>query len=88
MRNLMKFLVPVFASALRDPAPNQRDDFNRALACVKAYSGFFNVSHYLSHTESTIRYMLDYLKEMHKYIKVFSEGRKTKQIHSEIDRLC
>jgi hypothetical protein len=87
MRNLMKFLVPVFASALRNPAPSQRDDFNRALACVKAYAGFFNVSHYLSHTESTIGYMIDYLKEMHKYINVFSEGRKTKQISSEIDRI-
>ena len=85
MRNLGRCILGVLASALRRPSPAQSGPFRQALLCVRALADFSLMAQYRSHTQETLGYMEQYLKDFHRYKEVFQEFRTTKRTREEAD---
>jgi hypothetical protein len=85
MRNLGRCILGVLASSLRRPTPVQQGPFRDALRCVRALVDFSLMAQYQSHTEDTLGYMEQYLKDFHRYKDVFQEFRTSKRTREEAD---
>lgn len=79
MRNLGRIILPALAVALHTPSNDrQRQIFNQVLRCVRALVSWLLMTLYPSHTEETLGYMDQYLKDFHKEKDVFLRYRKGK----------
>jgi hypothetical protein len=85
MRNLGRCILGVLASSFRRPTPAQQSPFRDALRCVRALVDFSLMAQYQSHTEETLGYMEQYLKDFHRYKDVFQEFRTSKRTREEAD---
>ncbi|KAG0641166.1 hypothetical protein HOY80DRAFT_863214, partial [Tuber brumale] len=65
MRNLVRVLLPCFATALCRPSTAERLIFTKALTCVRSIIDFMLMAQYQSHTVETIQYLERYLKAFH-----------------------
>jgi len=85
MRNLGRCILGTLVSALRRPTLAQHGPFRDAIRCVRAVVDFSLMAQYRSHTEDTLGYMEQYLKDFHRYKEVFQEFRTSKKTRDEAD---
>ena len=78
MKALGRVIFPVFVATLLNPLASQRIPFTEALLCIKNLVYFNLMAQYRYHTEATIEYMDNYLKEFHRHKNVFSRFRSSK----------
>jgi len=77
MRSILMVILGVFIASLHRktnvvcPIAGQEQDFRKAITCVWYLIDFVLLSRYRSHTNSTIRYMEEYLQQFHKTKDVF-----------------
>ena len=65
------FLVAVLHCALHAPSTSQRDVFNQAIECSRAFVEFYFYSQYDSHNEQTLGPMSTALQNFHHFKDVF-----------------
>jgi len=77
MQSILMVILKVFTAALRlkigiqRPTAGQEQEFKKAITCVRYLTDFALLSQYRSHTDSTIRYMRQYLQQFHASKNVF-----------------
>jgi len=77
MRVILMIILGVFTASLCQktntpyPTAGQDQDFRKAITCVWYLTDFPLLSQYRSHTDSTIGYMQEYLRQFHKTKDVF-----------------
>jgi len=86
MRNLGRCISAVLASALRNLASSQYNDFKSALKCISALVDFSLMAQYRSHTPDTLSYMESYLQTFHRTKDIFLEFRTSKATGTRADR--
>ena len=68
MRAIHYVILSIFTAALQrksdvgNPTGGQMQDFKKAILAVRYLTNFGLLAHYQSHTDSTINYMLTYLR--------------------------
>jgi len=67
MKALGRVIVPVLAATLLNPSASERIPFPEALLCVKNLVYFHCMAHYQYHTEATMKYVENYLEEIHRH---------------------
>ena len=75
MKSLGHVIVPVIPAILLNPSVSEMIPFTQAMLCIKNFVYFHVIAQYPYHTESTIRYMQNYLEEFHRQRDVFSPFR-------------
>ncbi|KAF8426003.1 hypothetical protein EV426DRAFT_715913 [Tirmania nivea] len=92
MRNFAKVILGTFATALRRnnnqprPTRSQIQEFNKAILCVRSITDFCLMTQYPSHTDQTVSYLRQYLREFHETKNVFLRfraGKKAKKAATE-----
>jgi hypothetical protein len=84
-------ILGVFTAALRRktgtqrPTAGQEKEFKRAITCVRYLTDFALLSRYRSHTDSTIKYMRQYLQRFHATKDVFLRYRASKSAKARAD---
>ena len=78
MRNLVKVILPCFAASLCRPSAVELPIFTQAPTCIRSIVDFTLMSQYKSHTDKTIQYLEQNLKDFHDDKEVFKEYRKDK----------
>jgi hypothetical protein len=78
MRNFARCIVPILAATLNRPKPDQIGPFRDAILCVRALVYFYLMTQYKSHTDATIGYMRQYLKDFHDHKDIFRQFRAYK----------
>ncbi|KAG0635116.1 hypothetical protein HOY80DRAFT_893676, partial [Tuber brumale] len=73
MKNLVKVLLPYFATSLRHRSTSECQTFTRALASVGSIVDFMLMGQYKSLTNETVLYLEPYLKAFHDHKDVFKE---------------
>ena len=79
MRGFMRIILPCLVIALRNPTSSQREHFEQALKCTRNLVDFSLMVSYKSHSDKTIRYMEDFLKEFHSLLPAFLRFRANKR---------
>ena len=82
MRNLVRILLPCFASSLRHSTAREKPLFNKATKCVLNLVDFTLMAQYQSHTIESLEWMERYLKDFHigkDIFKEFRSGKRTKR---------
>jgi len=69
------------------PTGGQEQEFKKAITCVQYLTDFALLSQYRSHTDSTIRYMRQYLKQFHANKNMFIWYRAGKSARARADTL-
>jgi len=87
MKALRRVIVPVLTATLLNPSASQRIPFTEALLCVKNFVYFNLMAQYRYHTEATIEYMGNYLKELHRHKDVFSWFQASKSTKKVLEAL-
>jgi hypothetical protein len=83
MRRVGRVLLPIFVGALHNPSRLQKERFDKAISCVKAFVNFHPMTQYQSHTEETIGYMKEYFdkslcsKDVFARYRLSNSGKKT-----------
>jgi len=83
MRNLIRAISAVLASALRNPDCSQPHDFQIALKFVTALVDFSLMAQYRSHTPDTLSYLERYQLTFHQTKGIFLEFRTWKATCAE-----
>ncbi|KAF8473800.1 hypothetical protein BDZ91DRAFT_845281 [Kalaharituber pfeilii] len=89
MRCIGKVVLGAFAAALRRTANQprltggQKQDFDKAISCIRYLTDFMLMAQYRSHTASTIAYMEKYLRKFHEHKDVFLACRAGKEARNE-----
>ena len=84
-------ILAVFTASLRRttdttrPTTAQQQKFKKVIECVRYLTDFALLSRYRSHSESTIRYMREYLQRFHDTKDVFLRFRASKASKSKAD---
>ena len=86
MHNLGRCISAVLASAFRNPASSQHQDFNIALKCVGVLVDFSLMTQYRSHTPDTLAYMERYLQTFDQTKDIFLEFCTLKSTCAEVNR--
>ncbi|KAG0640203.1 hypothetical protein HOY80DRAFT_885059 [Tuber brumale] len=87
MRNLVRVLLPCFATAICRPSTAECLIFTKTLTCVRSIIDSTLMAQYQSHTEETIQYLERYLKAFHDHKDLFKEYRKDKSTAQKIHLL-
>lgn len=66
MKNMCRFLLPVFCAALNNPTPSERSEFGEAITCTRRILEFYLYSQYYTHSAETLNGMELSLEEFHK----------------------
>ncbi|KAF8430317.1 hypothetical protein EV426DRAFT_13691 [Tirmania nivea] len=92
MWNFAKVILGTFAATLRRnnnqprPTGSQIQEFNKAILCVRSITDFCLMTQYPSHTDQTVSYLRQYLREFHETKNVFLRfraGKKAKKAATE-----
>ena len=86
MRNLVRYISAVLASALRNLDSSQYYDFKSALKCVRALVDFSLMVQYHSHTPDTLAYMERYLQTFNQTKDIFLKFSTAKSTCAEANR--
>lgn len=86
IKTMTRFLVGVVRNALRDPAPTQRDVFERAVECTRSLIEFYFYAQYDSHDEETLDLMENALRCFHDSKSVFKQFRASKKLTAEANK--
>lgn len=78
MRNFARCILPILAATLNSPKPDQIGPFREAILCVRSLIYFYLMTQYKSHTDATIGYMRQYLKDFHEHRDIFRQYRAYK----------
>ena len=87
MRNLVKVILPCFATSLYCLNAAKRSMFTKALTCVRSIVNFTLRSQYTRHTDGTIQYLEQDLKAFHDHKDVFKEYRKDKSTSQNVRKV-
>ncbi|KAI5848606.1 hypothetical protein DFP73DRAFT_474133, partial [Morchella snyderi] len=79
MRGFQKMILPVVASALRNPSASQAEPFRKAFQCVRALIDRGLVAQYRSHNELTIDLLDGYLRAFHQTKDIFRKYRANRE---------
>jgi len=91
MRSMLIIILGVFMAALRWKTNTpyltvgQEQDFRKAITCVRYLTDFALLSQYWSYTDSTIRYMQEYLQQLHTTKDVSLRYRAGKVVKAKAD---
>ena len=93
MRAIHYVILGVFTAALQrksdvgNPTGGQMQDFKKAILAVRYLTDFGLLAHYRSHTDSTINYMSNYLRQFHEYKDIFLRYRVKKRTRDRADEV-
>jgi len=91
MRSILMVILGVCTASLRRktnavrPTAGQEQDFRKAITCMPYLTDFVLLSQYRSHTDSTTRYMEEYLQQFHKTKDMFLRYRAGKVAKAKAD---
>lgn len=75
LRDTLRQLLPVLVIALDRPTAEQHFDFYDCLAAVRYLVDFSLICQYRYHTETSLRYLRQYLDGFHRHKNVFNDSR-------------
>jgi hypothetical protein len=93
MRSILKIILALFTAALRRknglprPTGGQEVEFKKAITCVRYLTDFGLLARYASHTDSTVKYMRNYLRRFHESKGVFLRFRARKAAKAKADEV-